>query len=172
MKKVINYTVLFFIFSFFYIAVFVMAYKSDEVAAQELPQSKELVSVLTVKEPSYLVTCEVKEKTTYLGMYTLTAYCSCELCCGEYAKNRPVDENGQEIVIGSTGAVLKAGHSIAVDPDVIPYGSIIVINGKEYVAEDCGGAIKENRIDVYFNDHNEALQFGIQKADVFIKEVY
>lgn len=100
-----------------------------------------------------------------LGNFKITAYCSCSKCCGEWANNRP---NG--LVIGSTGEELKASYSIAVDPKVISYGSIVEINGKEYKAQDCGGAIKENRIDIYMNSHQEALEWGVQKHEVFLKK--
>ena len=103
-----------------------------------------------------------------LGRFTLTAYCSCSQCCGQYALSRPVDENGNEIVYGSIGVRLVAGVSIAVDPRVIPYGSNVVINGHTYTAHDTGGAINGNRIDVYFDNHQEALNFGVQYAEVFI----
>lgn len=102
-----------------------------------------------------------------LGEYKLTAYCSCYKCCDEYALNRPIDENGNEIVIGASQEVLIPGYSIAVDPRIIPYGTVVFIDGKEYAAHDCGGAIKGNRIDVYFDEHQEALEFGIQYAEVF-----
>lgn len=120
-----------------------------------------------VNELSYIT----KEKTTYLGEFTLTAYCSCSKCCGKWADKRPVDEDGNEIVVGATGERLFPDYSIAVDPKIIPYGTVVEINGHEYKAQDCGGGIKGNRIDVYFSDHQEALKFGKQKADVYIKEV-
>lgn len=87
---------------------------------------------------------------------TATAYCPCEKCCGK--------TDG----ITATGTRATAGRTIAVDPTVIPYGTEVIINGNTYVAEDCGGAIKENRIDVYFDTHEEALQFGRQKINVKI----
>lgn len=62
----------------------------------------------------------------------------------------------------------KSNHTIAVDPSVIPYGSKVVINGKIYVAEDCGGAIKQNCIDIYFDTHEEASDFGVQYAEVYL----
>ena len=43
-----------------------------------------------------------------------------------------------------------------------------MINGEIYVAEDCGGAIKGNRIDVYHDTHSEALDFGVQYAEVYL----
>lgn len=105
-----------------------------------------------------------------LGEFKLTAYCSCSKCCDEWANDRPVDEYGNEIVIGGSGEVLTAGYSVAVDTSVIPYGTVLLINGQEYEAMDCGGAIKGNRIDVYFNNHSDALEFGVQYADVIIRE--
>ena len=99
-----------------------------------------------------------------LGNFKLTAYCSCSLCCGKWANNRP---NG--IVYGAIGEELKEGYSIAVDPEVISYKTEVIINGTIYKAQDCGGGIKGNEIDIYFEDHNDALDFGVQYADVFIK---
>ena len=49
----------------------------------------------------------------------------------------------------STGVIAEEGKTIAVDPSVIPYGSKVLINGNEYIAEDCGGAIKGNKIDIF-----------------------
>ena len=93
-----------------------------------------------------------------LGKFKLTAYCPCKECCGK--------TDG----ITATGTRAKADRTIAVDKNIIPYGSKVMINDKEYVAEDCGGAIKDNHIDVFFNTHDEALKFGIQYACVYIKK--
>ena len=103
-------------------------------------------------------------KPVSLGEFKLTAYCPCEKCCGIWASNRPDD-----VVYGAIGEELKEGYSIAVDPTVIPYGTEVIINGKTYKAQDCGGAIKGNRIDVYINNHNDALEFGVKYAEVFVK---
>ena len=67
------------------------------------------------------------------------------------------------------------GRTIAVDPRVIPYGSSVTIYFADgtihtYTAEDCGGAIRENRIDVFFADHQAARDFGVQTACVYIEE--
>ena len=110
----------------------------------------------------------LENKKESLGEFKLTAYCSCEKCCGEWAINRPKDENGKDIVYGSTGTILVAGTSIATDPSVIPYGSQVEINGHIYTAHDTGGAIQGNRIDIYFDNHQDALNFGVQYAEVFL----
>lgn len=104
-----------------------------------------------------------------IGDYRLTAYCPCPKCCGEWAYNRPTDAHGNEIVYTATGEIAEAGKTIAVDPAVIPYGTEVVINGNTYTADDCGGAIDGNRIDVYMDDHADALAFGVQYATVYVK---
>lgn len=114
---------------------------------------------------------EVEElETISIGEFKLTAYCSCEKCCCSWAKKRPVDEDGNQIVYGASGAVLEPGKSIAVDPKKIPYGTNVIINGRKYRADDCGGAIKGNHIDVYFSNHDEAVSFGVQKAELFVEQ--
>lgn len=99
---------------------------------------------------------EEESNLVYMGRFKLTAYCACSKCCGK--------SDG----ITASGTKAKQGRTIAVDPKQIPYGTKVVINGHTYVAEDCGGSIKNNRIDVFFNSHKEALQFGVQYADVYI----
>ena len=126
--------------------------------------TEEKIVIETKKED--IAIPEIKKES--LGEFKLTAYCSCEKCCGKWALNRPKDESGKDIVYGSTGEVLIAGTSIAVDPSVIPYGSQVEINGHTYTAHDTGGAIKGNRIDVYFDSHQAALNFGVQYAEVFL----
>lgn len=89
--------------------------------------------------------------------YTLTAYCSCEKCCGK--------SDG----ITASGTIATPGRTVAVDTTNIPYGTTVEIDGfGTYVAEDCGGAIKGNRIDIFFADHEQAMNFGVQKARVRI----
>ena len=129
-----------------------------------------VVNVTEQQERTVIVEAVPAPELKSIGVFTLTAYCPCEKCCGKWGENRPVDGSGNPIVYGSTGIELKEGLSVAVDPDVIPYGSEIVIGGHTYVAHDCGGAIKNNRIDVYFSDHNRALEFAVQEAEVFVFE--
>lgn len=91
-----------------------------------------------------------------LGRFRLTAYCACSKCCGK--------SDG----ITASGTKAKQGRTIAVDPKQIPYGTKVVINGHTYVAEDCGGGIGKNCIDVFFDSHKEAWNFGVQYAEVYV----
>ena len=100
----------------------------------------------------------LERKYKYLGEYTLTAYCGCSHCSGNWGNKT------------STGTKTTAGRTIAVDPKIIPYGSTVRINGHDYTAEDCGGGIKGQHIDIYFDSHSDAIKFGRQKAKVYIKE--
>ena len=92
-----------------------------------------------------------------LGKFKITHYCPCSICCGPWS-------NG----ITSTGVIATTNHTIAVDPSQIPYGSKVVINGQVYVAEDCGGAIKTNCIDIYVATHAEGEAKGVYYTDVYL----
>ena len=123
-----------------------------------------------LSEIDKILTLDYGEKI-YIGEFRLTAYCSCSKCCGKWALNRPKDENGNEIVYGAAGIALTEGISVAVDPKVIPYGTIIEFDDKLWIAHDTGGAIKGNRIDVYYSSHERALSSGMAKTvSVFIIE--
>jgi 3D (Asp-Asp-Asp) domain-containing protein len=72
----------------------------------------------------------------------------------------------------ATGTMPRAGRTIAVDPSVIPYGSQVKIpslGGGIYVAEDTGGAINGNRIDIYMSHGDVARQFGRQTIEIYVK---
>lgn len=92
-----------------------------------------------------------------IGQYKLTFYCPCSSCSGGWGSST------------SSGAKATEGRTIAVDPRVIPIGSRIFIEGfGDFIAEDVGGAIKGNRIDVFVNSHSRCYQLGIKYANVFI----
>ncbi|QGT99067.1 Cell wall-binding protein [Candidatus Syntrophocurvum alkaliphilum] len=86
-----------------------------------------------------------------------TAYCPCDQC------NYPW--GGYPSYIG-----LPLGKGIiAVDPNVIPLGTRLYVEGYGYgVAADTGGAINGNKIDLCFETHEEALRWGIQNIEVTI----
>ena len=71
------------------------------------------------------------------------------------------------ITSGSTAIVLPSVALVSVA--VYPYsGSIVYINSHRYVAEDCGGAIQDKRIDIFFGSHEKAEQFGRQQLEVWL----
>ena len=93
-----------------------------------------------------------------LGRFTLSWYSPKEL-----GKTSPSQ------LRTSTGTTPKEGRTIAVDPKLIPYGSIVYIQDYGYfIAEDCGGDIKQNRIDIFTASHENAIQQGKKVAQVWI----
>lgn len=136
----------------------------------------EVVEVYTQQETECVTEVQTEIETEpqteliSLGIFTVTAYCSCEKCCGEWANQRPTDEYGHPIVYGSSGEQLIPEYSIAVDLDLIPYGETIYINDMPYVAHDKGSAIQGKKIDIYMSSHEKALQWGRQTMEVF-KEI-
>ncbi|MDD7764254.1 MAG: 3D domain-containing protein [Peptoniphilaceae bacterium] len=66
------------------------------------------------------------------------------------------------------GTKLRYGV-IAVDPSVIPLGTKVYVEGYGYaIAEDTGGAIKGNKIDVCIPNKDQVFQFGVKKVKVYI----
>ena len=105
----------------------------------------------------------LSSRTTMSEQYEVTYYCSCEKCCDEWANNR---KDGK--VIGAGGVELIAGFSVAAD---LPFGSRLLIDGREYEVQDRGGAIKGKRIDIYCESHDEAIKLGRRTATVEIIEL-
>lgn len=90
------------------------------------------------------------ERVAYEG-FIITYYCGCSKCCGKWA----------EYHLTSSGTTPTEGRTIAADTSIFPYGTVIEINGHEYIVEDTGSSIKGNRIDIYLDSHEEALQRGV-----------
>ncbi|WP_018130741.1 3D domain-containing protein [Effusibacillus pohliae] len=74
--------------------------------------------------------------------------------------------------ITASGKTAAEGRTIAVDPRVIPIGSKVYIEGIGFrVAEDTGGAVKGEHVDIFFNDIRTAVEFGVQKdISVYVLE--
>lgn len=127
------------------------------LAPQVLPKQFFLKDVqVNYKEPPIQSTSRSRLLPTPLKMIA-TAYSRSE-------------EEGTADGITKSGTMVRPGV-VAVDPEVIPLGTEIIIEGLGvFTAEDTGGAIKGNRLDIYFESRKEALEFGVQSVNVFIKE--
>lgn len=70
----------------------------------------------------------------------------------------------------ATGTYPTAGRTIAVDPNVIPYGTEVYIPamGGTYIAEDTGGMIKNRKIDIYMSHGDIARKWGRQQIDIYV----
>ena len=90
-----------------------------------------------------------------LGQFKLTAYCPCYQCSEGWGR------------MTSSGNLAQERHTIATDPSVIPEGTKVEINGIVYTAEDIGGGVRGNHIDIFYESHEECLQFGVRYAEVY-----
>ena len=105
-----------------------------------------------------------------LGEYKLTAYCPCVICCGIWSADDPSRKGTGYVQRTASGTIPTAGRTIGVDPKIIPYGTVVLIKGHEYIAEDTGSALlNKSVIDIFMNTHEEATEFGVQKAVIYIK---
>ena len=96
-----------------------------------------------------------------LGTFRITHYCPCVQCCG---KSDGISASGREVI---------PYYSIAVDPSVIPLGTVVYLDYGDGVlhearADDTGGAIKGNVVDLCVGDHQTAIQYGVRSATVYV----
>ena len=97
----------------------------------------------------------------YIGRMMITHYCHCQKCCGIWGSNDP-----NYAAHGSSGMKLVSGYTVSVNTAQIPYGTRLLINGKEYIAADDGAAC--GVVDIYMQTHDQALASGCYTADVYI----
>ena len=124
-------------------------------AVEDKKTIQKMYSILVGQGP-YIVH-EVKT-VECIGEFKITYYCGCDICNGEWGN------------ITYRGTIPRPQHTIAVDPNVIPLDSKVIIDGIEYTAEDTGNKIIGNKIDVYVSSHEEALEKGTETLKVY-KEV-
>ena len=69
----------------------------------------------------------------------------------------------------STGVYPAINKTVAVDPSIIPYGTVLYIKGHGiYIAEDSGVDIKGHRLDIFLDTKEECINRGRIKTDVYI----
>lgn len=92
-----------------------------------------------------------------LGTFVTTAYCSCKKCSS--GTNRTY-----------AGTVPTSNYTISADLNVFPLGTKLMINNVVYTVEDKGKGVTGNKLDIFFDSHSAALQYGVQRAEVFKAE--
>lgn len=132
--------------------------------------------IFATKAPEEMVQCEIQEdfenesieaallaRAHAIEDVTVTHYDCCAECCGK--------DDG----ITASGVLATPGVTVAVDPNVIPLGSDVMVDYGDgeihyYRADDVGGSVKGNHIDLCVATHEEALQLGRQTATVYWRE--
>ena len=127
--------------------------QSEVVETTKTTETTEIIeSYTTTEQPTEQL--EATGDKVSIGTYKLTAYCACSKCCGKWAGGNT-----------SSGTVPTQGRTVACN--TLPAGTKVNINGHDYIVEDTGN-MKGNVIDIFFNSHQEALNFGVQYAEVFV----
>lgn len=88
------------------------------------------------------------------GIFRISGYCGCEICSG-----------GNHLTY--SGTVPTAGHTLSADLERFPLGTKLLIDGTVYTVEDMGGGVTGDRLDIYFDTHQEALDYGLKDVEVF-----
>lgn len=98
---------------------------------------------------------ENRKRGAYLGEFTTTAYCNCRQCCSG------------GFTLTYSGTIPKANHTISADISVYPIGTQLMIGDIIYTVEDIGGNVDGNCLDIYFETHEQALDYGRKTVDVY-----
>lgn len=129
------------------------------LASDRLTQLKtgDVIPRTVAKTSALAADSTIRSNFRNLGSFRLSFYCPCEKCNGRADKKTKM------------GTEMVEGRTIAVDTSVIPLGSRVYIDGYGlFIAEDIGGAIKENKIDIAVSNHDHAYELGIDNAAVYL----
>ena len=131
----------------------------DNVSATKpvIEEPKKEIKTNTNTSESKTNNVSTNENTGSWIKFTATGYCSCSKCCGKITGNTA---SGTKATAGRTVA-MSSKYSFGTKVEIKGYGT--------YVVEDRGGAIKGNKIDIYFASHQDALNFG--KKTVYLRVV-
>ena len=91
----------------------------------------------------------------YLGNFKLTAYCACPICCGVWSGGPT-----------ASGLMPVEGRTVAMAG--VPFGTKLIIGDMVYTVEDRGTPY--GHVDVFMNNHQDAVVFGVQHSDVYLAE--
>lgn len=109
---------------------------------------------------SDILASDTKEETAavkgnYLGQFTTTAYCNCDIC-----------SSGHNLTY--SGTVPRSKHTISADINYYPIGTKLMIGDIVYTVEDIGSGVNGNNLDIFFDTHEEALNYGRKTVDVYL----
>lgn len=119
----------------------------------EIGTKEEVLNTISTEKGTFIVDKEYNMKSS--------AYTSSVECTGKTPGSAGY---------GITASGIKAQYGVvAVDPKVIPLGTKLYIEGYGYaIAGDTGGAIKGNKVDLYFNTYSEAINYGVRQVKVYV----
>jgi 3D (Asp-Asp-Asp) domain-containing protein len=139
--------------------------KHNKSVVSEQATPGELASLISLPSPNTNVTMPKSEVTQESPdewqtiQMRVTAYCPCSKCCGQYADG--MTACGHVIQPGDTFVAADKRYAFGTQMSVPGYN-----HGRAAKVLDRGGAIRGDRIDVFFHSHQEALEWGVRYLDV------
>ena len=136
-------------------AIMLFHWHVEEVKAEPIPAIIATDSTAAPAEHIFFAERIPSGHWVDLGTFKTTGYCNCRRCCGRWAGGPT-----------KTGVMPVAGETVAVDPRVIPLGSMVMVDGHIYWAHDTG--VRGKHIDVYYDSHSVAWSHGMKRQHVFV----
>lgn len=139
----------------------VMKAKEEEIRRRREQLQRYVVNAVINDDGTLTAGGRTYEITDMMTMEA-TAYCPCEICCGIYSSGYTAD-----------GSRATQGHTVATS-SAYPFGTLFYIPYFDNIfeVEDRGGAIQGNRIDIYYDTHDQALGFGRRDITVYVITPY
>ena len=107
----------------------------------------------------FLAACAIPSEQWQTKRMRVTAYCPCTKCCGENAAG-----------VTACGHRIRPGDNLVAADPRYTFGTEMIIagynDGKPVKVLDRGGAIKGDRLDVFFHSHRQALEWGVRYIEV------
>lgn len=100
------------------------------------------------------ITANHWEQGRSLGNFITTGYCNCEKCSGGHS-------------LTYSGTVPQAGRTISADLTLFPLGTRLIIGDVVYTVEDMGSSVNGHRLDIYYDEHAQAVAHGMKTEEVF-----
>ena len=141
-------------------SIVVPAEQGTNVAAAAIPENSQIAAVL---KPTPLLAVVRKTAPQWRTVHMrVTAYCPCPVCCGPLAQG-----------ITASGRIIRRGDRFVAAPKKYPFGTEIIVpqynSAQPIKVLDRGGAIKGNRLDLFFPSHAKAAKWGVQYLNVKVR---
>lgn len=139
----------------------------NSAAAEEIARLRIQVDELFADVADYRIREDTQLERVHWGSnFQITGYCPCEECCPGYGTNRPYAA-GRMLVKTATSTFAEEGLTCAVDPDVIPLGSVLLIEGVGIrIAQDTG--VEGLAVDIYCRNHEDTYTYTASGRSVWV----
>ena len=140
-------------------------YHQVEAVEEKIEEDTRMLSAEDADDPKYNILATYPDPLQNLSnsaTFKVTHYCGCPKCCGSWSSG------SESVAYGCKGDKLVSNYSIATDPKVIPYGTLLYDSeGNSYMAQDTGSGVKGYHIDLFVGDHQEALNMGVNEIKLY-----